>query len=68
MVVWLYSPVGLYVGGGALDGRGVESGGVLAVAVVAPAVEDGGGYVDPQTVRLHHGVAEYGVRPLLIRC
>jgi hypothetical protein len=32
----------MLVGGGAKDGRGVETGGVLAVAVVATAVEDDG--------------------------
>ena len=33
----------MFVGGGAEDGRGVEAGGVFAVAVVAAAVEDDGG-------------------------
>ena len=37
----------LSVGGGPQDGRGVEAGGVFAVAVVAPAVEDDGGYAGP---------------------
>jgi hypothetical protein len=32
---------------GAKDGGGVEAGGVFAVAIVASAVEDGGGYAGP---------------------
>ena len=42
-----YCSDGLRVGGGAKDGRGMEAGGVLAVAVVATAVEDHGGDAGP---------------------
>ena len=56
----------LSVGGGPQDGRGVEAGGVFAVAVVAPAVEDDGGYAGPGD-EVEDG-AEYGVRPLLVSC
>ena len=37
-------PEALDESGGAQDGRGVEAGGVFAVAVVTAAVEDDGGH------------------------